>query len=335
MDKSGEIKLFNQVYGHYTDWDVAKSESPDFICSKNGVPMLGVEVTELYSNESSARLQKIDGYTLELLDGGSFRHKDDNKSMTVDKVEYLKEGQTMGRKIDAIIQELPTLRERISSLSEHIYAKDARAESYLQNCPEVDLVIGDSSNMFWFDNFEDFFLPFYQDSNKEVIINSRFREIFLITSTRNSTTVRVPLKLNLFAADAVVLEELTLKAIGSQKPRNENIDLPMLFYCLRLSGYNNIGYTAVDNCLGIIVGGHLYLYTRDGKVIRDYLSIPEQLPKEYPLCKITDEMGNVDVQLCERLCEEMSKFRCCVPIYSKIELSSSALQSDKSSPHCR
>lgn len=76
MDKEAEYKLFKYVYGAIDDWHIKPSESPDFICFKNSSPVLGAEVTELYHSESDARLKKIKNYTLELLNGGDYRHRE-------------------------------------------------------------------------------------------------------------------------------------------------------------------------------------------------------------------------------------------------------------------
>lgn len=56
--------------------------------------MLDAEVTELYHSESDARLKKIKNYTLELLNGGDYRHKEDKENIKVEGIKQKIEGQT-------------------------------------------------------------------------------------------------------------------------------------------------------------------------------------------------------------------------------------------------
>ena len=319
MDKSRESELFGYVYGKCKDWDVISSESPDFVCIRNKVPVLGAEITDLYHTESDARLRKIDGYGLALLSGGDFRHKDDKRRIRVERVKYLKGGKGPGREITAIIQERPSFAEAVSRLINTIEQKEQRVEAYLRACPVVDLIVDDPSRMFWFEKYEDFFLPFSQLSNRIAIINSRFREVFLVTSNQQNIIVRIPLKLSLFAEDVTIYEELILNTSKSKKRGDPTKWLSILLCCLFQSGYENIGVENIDGCIGLVVGSHLYLYSREGKVIRDYITMPEGLPKAELISETFHKAGESERQIAGRLIRERSGYKCCMALYSEVK----------------
>src|SRR5437764_672500 len=87
MDKQEERKLFDAVFGKL-GLEVMEGEQPDFICSKDGVPCFGVEITEFFLTESGARLHKIGGYVSDLVAGGKYRHKDDIREIKVEEIMY-------------------------------------------------------------------------------------------------------------------------------------------------------------------------------------------------------------------------------------------------------
>ena len=68
MNKIEEKKILNEIY---TDnmFEIQESEQPDFVLkNKNNNEKFGVEVTELYHNESSARLKNYPGYFEKILE---------------------------------------------------------------------------------------------------------------------------------------------------------------------------------------------------------------------------------------------------------------------------
>lgn len=318
MDKLKELKLFKYVYGSCGDWSVIKSEAPDFVCIRQNTTVLGAEITELYYKESDARLNKIDGYALELLDGGDFRHKEDKKNIKVDRVQYIKKGESKGREINAIIQELPINEERFSNLVKTIKEKEDKVSTYLEACPEVDLIIDDASSMFLFDKYEDFFFQLSQLVDKSAVINSRFREIFLITNKKQGTSISIPLKLSLFVEDVTIFEELILTSTEAKVYNDIKKAIFLLLCCLFQSNYENIGFTNIESCIGFVVGSGLYLYSKEGKLIRDYITIPEQLSKGELIRELTQKAGEEEKQIANRLIQKRKGLKCCVALYSEV-----------------
>jgi len=318
MDKLLELKLFRYIYGHSNDWDVMPSESPDFICIRNHKPILGVEVTELYRNESDARLKNINGYAATLLKGGNYVHKDDKGNIRVDRVKYIKKDEKDGREINAIIQEVPGFNEKIALLIKAIEGKKKNVDSYLRLCPEVDLIINDASRIFRFDKFENFFIPFSRLIKTSTIISSQFREIFLITSNKERLTVKIPLKLNLFAQDINIFEKLVLNSIAL-KETDKNQAFKILFYCLYKSGYKDISVTTIDGCIGLSIGSHQYLYSKKSKNIRDCSRIPEQLPKGQFIDKLINKLGESEKYNAKKILKERSNYNCRLELFFEVE----------------
>jgi hypothetical protein len=260
----------------------------------------------LYHNETDARIENLDGYGLSLLGGGDFRHKQDKKNIKVEFIEYRKKGETKGRKIKAIIHEPTSFAESISILSNTIKMKESKIATYLQACPEVDLVIDDASHLFRFDKYEDLFRPLSRLMNRPMVVNSRFREIFLIIKNKQNVLVRIPLKLNLFIEDVRIFEHLvhTLK----ESPGTKNPFL-ILLCCLCQSGYKDIRIENVDGGIGLVAGNYLYLYSKAGRIIRDYTTIPEQTPKGELISETIRSAGGNTKTSHKRTCKRKVTFQ--------------------------
>ena len=54
MDKQQERKAIDAIFGDY-HLTIEEGERPDFVCSRNGKLLFGVEVTEFFWTESDAR----------------------------------------------------------------------------------------------------------------------------------------------------------------------------------------------------------------------------------------------------------------------------------------
>ena len=64
--------------------EIIDGENPDFkIRNKHQQNFFGVEITELYYSESNARLDNIQVYLGEILDGKRFRHRKDTKNLAI------------------------------------------------------------------------------------------------------------------------------------------------------------------------------------------------------------------------------------------------------------
>ena len=90
LNKKEEKEILNSLYSEQEN-TIEESERPDFILSKDGKRKFGVEITELFYNESSARLKKhkeYGGKILKLNTQKKYMHKDDITNLVPIKLYY-------------------------------------------------------------------------------------------------------------------------------------------------------------------------------------------------------------------------------------------------------
>src|SRR3989339_878017 len=85
------------------------NEKPDFVVShKHHSHQWGVEITSIFFHESSARLKRIKNYALDLIDQGTYRHKDDKELLKVETATLIRDGKEAS-KFKAILNERPKI----------------------------------------------------------------------------------------------------------------------------------------------------------------------------------------------------------------------------------
>jgi len=305
--------MFKYIYGNCENWNVVPAESPDFVCVRNNKTVLGVEITELYPNESDARLEKVSGYCLDLLDGKEVIHKDDKKNLRVERITYFKKDKSDGREINAIIHEGISFGKKVSRFQEVVNRKEKKTNSYLSSCPIVDLIVNDASYMFRFDNYKDFVIPFSMLIDKATIIESGFREIYIITLHKNNKIVWIPLKLNLFAQEIYIYEKLVAD-LGKPKDDIKKF-LNILLFCLYKSGFGSIPIIIENGNIGFFVGNSEYLYTKAGKIIREYSTLPESVPSGKVLKEAIKKISDFEKEAANELIKEKQKWKCHVELF--------------------
>jgi len=314
MDKIIERKAFDSIYGSACTWRISESESPDFICYAGEIAVLGAEITELFPNESAARLKKIPGYLSQLVESKHYRHKKDKYLL---KVETLTFQGSDGEKQEfpGVIQQLPKFEERTKILLQTISEKEKKIEQYLLKAKMIDLILDDCSSLF---NNEDYILFYFTLTSiidRLSIVNSPFREIFLITDHQYQKRIKIPLKLNLIAED---FELFTRALTGSPKFNDakwRNNYFLWLGKCLRDFGYKKIGIVKKTNGAAITLGCWEIGMWDNNKKIEGYVTRPDQMP---PSELISDELDSFiewhDKNVSEFL-EARKKNRCCFPLF--------------------
>jgi len=266
VNKEKELEAFYSVFGKDYTHKVIPHEKPDFLIMEDNKVHLGVEITEIYSHETDAKLTNMDGYSLGIINGTKKIHKNDKKNIKVDNVTINdSKGNNKGT-ITAIIQETQNFQDRINILEIAIAKKEKKIIKYLESCENIDLIINDSSNLFYHETFEEFYKPYSILHNKENLVSSSFREIYLVTSTPDKN-VYIPLKGNVFLSDCFAYEML-LK--NGKKIKSSPIAVfEMLLASLYLSGYTKLTISSKDGELGIHFGPWEMHYSPSGKCIRD------------------------------------------------------------------
>ncbi|HEX9782263.1 MAG TPA: hypothetical protein VGA56_05960, partial [Opitutaceae bacterium] len=151
------------IYGDVSFADVTASECPDFLVRLfDGSNYFGVEVTELYQSETNARLDRISGYSDELLDGHDFRHKDDRKALEVAKVDIIKEDNSIHAKgLSAIIQRVPPPGECARQVAERIRTKTQQIQDSAADMSHANLIIHDKTGLLRLTKVADFYRIFF------------------------------------------------------------------------------------------------------------------------------------------------------------------------------
>jgi hypothetical protein len=175
-----ERKILDLVYKSQETFTIFHQDKPDFLITNNVGDTFGVEITQLFTNESDARLKNIPNYTEELLDKKKYRHKNDIKVL---KVENILIEKPDGRKIEteAIIQKSPQPKDYLQKLISIIESKNKLKEEYSKDISHTNLIIHDNSDIFSLRNPDDFYNDLYTEEVAKAIVQNDFHEIFLIT----------------------------------------------------------------------------------------------------------------------------------------------------------
>lgn len=143
MNKVTEFSVLKCVYD-IEHFHVEESEKPDYILNNRCRPDLskfGVEITELFANDSHARISNTLGYFDDIIDKGKYIHKDDVANLpcreitliSPDKIEY----KVMG------IIEYPLPHAELLKLAHTIEKKSLAYDMYSKTCAYHNLVIKD------------------------------------------------------------------------------------------------------------------------------------------------------------------------------------------------
>lgn len=267
MDKKMELKTFYSVFGRDHSLEILAHEKPDILVRRNSNIQLGVEVTEIYSHETDAKLKNLKGYSFGLIDGTMNVHHKDKERIKVDKATLLDSEGNEKAKFMAILQGFPPFKDRVKILENAINEKENRISSYLASCGVLDLIIVDSSDLFHHDKFEEFYRPYCAFYQKDKPLKSLFREIYLVTTRKDNSKVFIPLRGNMFLSDCVAYE-MFLREDGITKSSSKHI-VETLLASLYLSGYSNLTISSNKNEFGIHFGPWELHYSRIGKIIRD------------------------------------------------------------------
>lgn len=237
--KDKERNILFSIYKKDDYAQIEDSEEPDFIiCEKKDGNRFGVEVTELYYTETNARMKNLDNYCLDLLDGKDFKHKDDKKNIEIGFPKLIAENGEE-TEIKALVSHVLKLFEYLAKVRELIANKNNRVSSYNNELSHVNLIIADTERYFEGKQLTTFYSMFFDQEILEVILNSRFREIFFITTVEKNRKVYIPLKMLLFVSRYIqfkefIEEEYNNISISSKK------SIEIFCSCLSTQGFKGL-----------------------------------------------------------------------------------------------
>jgi len=204
--KEKERAILNLVYSTDQYEKLVDSECPDFRIRKKGQAVeFGVEVTEFYFSESSARVQNIHSYVNELIEEGLYRHRDDKTSLPGCEATVSRDGEP-DRRIQCIYQSVPGVDEYALLVAEVISRKSEKLKSYAQDLTHVNLIIFDTEHRLSKIAAEDFARYFLTPDIIAALRKTGFREVYFVTRLENERWVYIPLKLVLLLSEIYVFD---------------------------------------------------------------------------------------------------------------------------------
>jgi hypothetical protein len=228
--KDRELDIVRMVYSLVDNpAKEGHDENPDFLlyCVLKKY-VFGVEVTELYRNQASARLKNIPGYVDHLVEGGSHKHKDDEGELIPDEFEIFDEEGNLKARVKGVRQDLPQLQEFVELVENCISEKNNKFSHYSYEAKFHNLLIYDREAYFGGLKLEDFYSSFFQDTLYDTIQKSPFREIYLIGQIDNEFRY-IPLKAYSLYAHAHQFDGFIKNNVQTSLDMNEMVEL---YVCL-------------------------------------------------------------------------------------------------------
>jgi len=234
-----EERIFKQVYDTDLFFNYEHKDKPDFWINTSLEYKFGVEITELFENESSARLEKIDTYTEELLDSKKFRHKTDKKEIILDSIKILDKKGNHILETEAIVREIPCLNTYIDHLINCVSKKSRKSLEYNSNLNYNNLIINDHINSLSLIDKNKLSEYLFTDKFKQCLLNCSFEEVFLITEIKNEKNY-FPLKRILYLYHIYFFQNIINRLHKSGENLSEEYYYSFLKEFLEYNGFLNL-----------------------------------------------------------------------------------------------
>jgi len=242
--KKAERRIFDYVYSDRALYEVVAHENPDFLARHSPASRyFGIEVTEYFVDESSARLERISEYSTQLLAGARFKHKKDAKHLNVTEVDILRaDGSTHAKNIPAIIHQMPPLAECSRQVADRIVAKAKRLDASVANVSHVNLIVEDRTGLLRTVAKKDFYRVYFAKELIDAITSSNFREVFVVTMLQDELVCARLKMLHLLAEVFLFNGALESSGLSSRIPNdvdelelfasyfNSLMQVPVLFH---------------------------------------------------------------------------------------------------------
>ena len=245
---------------------------PDFVLRHlSGSPPFGVEVTELYHSHTSARLRNIPNYTTSLIDGAPHRHKDDIVNAQVVDVALQNEDGSVGEEMKAVWSELPPLSEYPGRVADRVRVKSAKLSSAPRNLSHVNLIMFDRDYRLRVTPMKEFYRMILTADLKRALLETGFREVFLVTSVKEREQCYFPLRLLFLSAETYQVFAALLEFYG-EASWDEAVELTAELLKGR-GGAAAINDERADR-VEILLGNTGFSSTEEGSNIRNFADFP-------------------------------------------------------------
>lgn len=273
--KQKERDILKLIYNEKELQSIKECEEPDFILQKINNIKFGVEITEFYYSESSARINNIPNYMDEIINKNIYKHKDDINSFETKEFSVIRNGVKINGKIRGILQKQPSISKNVTKLSQLINNKNEKFNKYIGKLNHVNLIIYDYENILTNLSEDKIRHLFFKSELEKVIINSNFREIFFITKICKFnllSTVYIPLKTLFLISEIKKLRFIMTKNYKNEIEKFSNKEPLFVVEYLRWRGLKNVSYRTEFGGYEIIYGNSGVLITeKNNKIsIRDH-----------------------------------------------------------------
>jgi hypothetical protein len=205
--KERERHLLEMVYQTDEFSRIIEGERPDFTLEHraNFAPF-GAQVTEFYYTESDARLKNIPGYRNDLIENREYHHKDDKDVLEVGEIKVLRsDDKSIKLQTDVIIRDdLPSPSEYSQMIANRIEQKGNKYSDYRTDLEHINLIICDFEERLSSIDPTEFHKYFYTPGLKASLLETPFREVFLITRIDDGRRVYYPLKMLLLISELYI-----------------------------------------------------------------------------------------------------------------------------------
>ena len=238
--KDREEEGFNLFYQNKSEFEIIGHEKPDFHIRHTEGHIFGVELTDFFYNESSARSKLIPGYVAQILNGGTYKHKNDYEELPLEEMKYKSRDGEKIKSITGIFIEPKKNKDIVNRFRKMISQKNESFKQYLEKFDHVDLIIYDRENFLVNNEENRFFLLFLQNIITEVVKNSPFREIYFITNKKDSGLVYIPLKLLYWSSTLLTFKKHYLNFFQHNNDKKFDKYFNHYYYYLQLLGINKV-----------------------------------------------------------------------------------------------
>lgn len=199
MDKKLEKKILEMVfdleeYNHIKD----DGENPDFLLTSQNGATIGIEVTELFFDESEARMKKNQDYLKDMIDNEKFMHKNDKEVFEVGEINIIDDEDRIKIKQQAVIRRAHNLKEYIEAFISRLKAKNDRHESYAIKAKQTSLIVFDHAHHLYSNEKNDFSKSFLNSEVCNELTSTPFREVYFVTVVEETRWVYFPLKMMVY-----------------------------------------------------------------------------------------------------------------------------------------
>jgi hypothetical protein len=279
--RAQETTILEMVYDRSEFQTVTPRERPDFALVPHGRHALpfGVEVTQLFPDQSHARLNLVDGYAARLFSGGDHLHRDDVEALQRVTVQVSdSDGNVKYEELPAILSERPGLAVFRQALADTIRVKSSRNYETAE-FTHTNLIILD-----WFHlpfDGEDYTSGhFFDDGVREALRECPFREVYLVVNSTHSsgeahttTKVRIVRLQQLLAMERVFATGHVIDEEMRGRLRDvAHLNRLTLDHVSRVQGYGSA--IEQEGTLHLKYRGSFVAITESGTLLSDHQDLP-------------------------------------------------------------